>query len=96
MEVMFNPQAFSALTADSLPPPGPFILTSILDNPRDNASTPAFSAACADAKGVLFLEPLKPKEPELDHAIALPYLSVSVMIVLLKVFLVMMLFTVVE
>jgi hypothetical protein len=41
-------------------------------------------AACVAAKGVLFLEPLKPIPPALAHAIAFPNLSARVMRVLLK------------
>ena len=81
IEVILRPHVLRALTADSLPPPGPLILTSILDKPLEIASAPAFSAACAAAKGVLFLDPLNPKAPELDQEIALPYLSVRVIIV---------------
>ena len=83
--LIFNPAAFKALTADSLPLPGPFILTSIFTNPRNRASSAALSAACAAAKGVFFFEPLKPKAPALDQDIAFPYLSAKVTIVLLNV-----------
>ena len=43
------------------------------------------SAACEAANGVLFLEPLKPRDPALFQPIALPFLSVIVIIVLLNV-----------
>ena len=44
----------------------------------------ARAATCA-AKGVPFLEPLKPILPELAQAMTFPYLSVTVMMVLLNV-----------
>src|SRR5208337_841158 len=44
----------------------------------------AFSAASWAAKGVLFLEPLKPATPPLDHETTFPWGSAIVMIVLLK------------
>ena len=45
---------------------------------------PAFSAATCAANGVLFLEPRKPEPPEVAQDKAFPFLSVIVMIVLLK------------
>src|SRR5690606_5986325 len=49
------------------------------------ASFAACSAATVAAKGVDFLEPLKPAFPALPHTTAFPAMSVIVMIVLLKV-----------
>ena len=83
--VIFSPQPFKALTADSLPDPGPETSTSTSDKPKLIACSPALVAAIWAAKGVLFLEPLNPFAPELDQEIVLPYLSVILIIVLLKV-----------
>jgi hypothetical protein len=85
MDVTFKPAALNARTAASRPPPGPFTRTSMLLNPNAMASSAAFLAASVAANGVLFLEPLKPKVPELHHEMAFPKLSVKVMMVLLKV-----------
>ena len=83
--VILRPVARNDLMAASRPPPGPFTRTSMLLNPIAMASSAAFLAASVAANGVLFLEPLKPKVPELHHAMAFPNLSVKVMMVLLKV-----------
>ena len=83
--VIFKPHPFRALTADSLPDPGPETSTSTSERPRFMACSPAFVAAICAAKGVLFLEPLNPFAPELDQEIVFPFLSVMLMIVLLKV-----------
>ena len=72
MLVIFKPTEFSALTDDSLPGPGPLILTSIFFTPNSCAALPAASAATCAAKGVLFLDPLKPAPPEVAHDNALP------------------------
>ena len=85
MDVTFRPAARNARTAASRPPPGPFTLTSMLLNPSAMASSAAFLADSVAANGVLFREPLKPKVPELHHAIVFPNLSVKVTMVLLKV-----------
>jgi hypothetical protein len=45
----------------------------------------ASSAASCAANGVDLREPLKPREPDDDHEIALPLMSVIVTTVLLKV-----------
>jgi hypothetical protein len=52
--------------------------------PNSFAALPAFSAAICAAKGVLFLDPLKPEPPEVAQQTVLPCLSVIVTIVLLK------------
>src|SRR5690554_2462974 len=49
------------------------------------AALAAVSAAICAAKGVLFLEPLKPSPPALAHESAFPAVSVNVTMVLLKV-----------
>lgn len=84
MLVILNPAELSALTAESLPGPGPFIFTSKFFTPHSIATLLAFSAATCAANGVLFLEPLKPAPPEVAHDKALPCLSVIVTMVLLK------------
>ena len=82
--VIFNPDEPSALIADSLPAPGPFIITSTFFIPCSIAFLPASSAASCAAKGVDFLEPLNPLLPEEDHETVFPFKSVIVIIVLLK------------
>ena len=85
MLLTFSPQVFNARTADSRPGPGPLTFTSKFCKPYSSiACLPAFSAATCAAKGVLFLDPLKPDPPAVAHAKALPCLSVMVMMVLLK------------
>src|SRR6266550_6222197 len=44
----------------------------------------AFDAACCAAKGVPLRDPRKPSDPELFHDRTLPFMSVTVTIVLLK------------
>jgi len=84
MFVILYPTLFKALTAESLPGPGPFTRTSRLFIPKSIAFWPAFSAAICAAKGVLFLEPLNPDPPDVAHARVFPCLSVIVTIVLLN------------
>ena len=85
-EILFilSPPELSALTADSLPGPGPFTNTSTLCMPNSIATEQAFSAATWAAKGVLFLDPRKPEPPEVAQLNVFPCLSVIVTIVLLK------------
>jgi hypothetical protein len=71
--------------ADSRPDPGPCTKILTLLTPSAIASFPHCSAAIVAAKGVDFLEPLKPALPELPHTTVLPILSVTVIRVLLKV-----------
>ena len=82
--VILYPALLSALTAESLPGPGPLTRTSNVFNPKAEAFWPAFSAAICAAKGVLFLDPLNPDPPDVAHAKVLPCLSVMVTIVLLN------------
>ena len=56
-----------ARSADSRPEPGPLTKTSTLFIPLSTAFFRASSAATLAAKGVLFLEPLNPCTPVLDH-----------------------------
>jgi len=83
--VILKPILFNALTADSLPGPGPFTKTIKFLRPYSFPKFPAFSAATCAAKGVLFLDPLKPEPPAVAQHNVLPCLSVIVTIVLLKV-----------
>src|SRR6202012_2827817 len=82
--VIFNPQVFSARTADSRPGPGPPTRTSTFFRPCSCAATLAFSAATCAANGVLLREPRKPQPPEVAQDSVLPWRSVIVMIVLLN------------
>src|SRR5678809_699063 len=84
MLVIFNPQPFSARTADSRPGPGPPTRTSTFFTPCSCAAVPAFSAATCAANGVLLREPRKPQPPEVAQDSVLPWRSVIVMIVLLN------------
>src|SRR5260221_12876479 len=84
IETIFSPRAFRARTADSRPGPGPLMRTSRFLTPHSCAARPACSAATWAAKGVDFLEPLKPAAPEVAHAKALPWRSVIVTMVLLN------------
>src|SRR6185436_1373358 len=74
----------SARSADSRPAPGPLTSTSSVLTPCSMAFRPASSAATCAANGVDLREPLKPCEPAVDQAIVLPWASVIVIIVLLK------------
>ena len=84
MFIILNPLLFNALTADSLPGPGPLTLTSKFFIPDSLAMSPALSAATCAAKGVLLREPLNPDPPAVAHERVFPCRSVIVTIVLLK------------
>src|SRR5438045_780650 len=71
--------------ADSRPDPGPCTRTCTRFTPRPSASRAHCSAATVAANGVLFLEPLNPALPDEPQEIALPCVSVMVMVVLLNV-----------
>src|SRR5262249_3141774 len=79
-----RPAVERARTADSRPAPGPLTATLTVLNPDSFALLAAVSDACCAAKGVPLRDPRNPSDPELDHAITLPSVSVMVMIVLLK------------
>ena len=84
MLVIVKPTACSARSALSRPDPGPLTSTSRVRTPCSAAFLPASSAATCAAYGVYLRLPLKPIIPALYHAIALPWASVMVIIVLLK------------
>ena len=50
--VIFSPQPFKALTADSLPDPGPETSTSTSDKPKLIACSPAFVATKAGEQAI--------------------------------------------
>src|SRR5262245_43860828 len=84
IDVMVNPAACSARSADSRPEPGPATSTSRVRIPCSIAFWAASSAAIWAANGVDLREPLKPLVPDDDHAMVLPWASVMVIIVLLN------------
>lgn len=84
IEKTSNPAENSALTAASLPEPGPFTNTSTLRSPISYASFAAFSAQTWEAYGVFFFEPRKPFFPADDQQSAFPYISDIVTRTLLK------------
>jgi hypothetical protein len=84
MLVTSMPQACNARIAASRPEPGPLTITSTDFKPCTSAALAAVSAAICAAYGVDLREPLKPRPPALAHDKALPSVSVSVTIVLLK------------
>src|ERR1039457_1782389 len=71
--------------ADSRPDPGPCTRTLTRRTPALYASRPACSPATVAANGVDFFDPLKPAFPDELHEMVLPWLSVMVTVVLLKV-----------
>src|SRR6185369_3797091 len=84
IEVIWKPTAWRARSALSRPEPGPLTSTSRVRTPWSAALRPASSAATWAAYGVDLRLPLKPIMPALDQAIALPWASVMVIMVLLK------------
>ena len=82
--VTSRPTACSARMAASRPWPGPLTKTSTVFRPCSIAARAAVSAAVCAAKGVDFLLPRKPRPPEEAQEIALPCVSVTVTMVLLK------------
>ena len=85
INVISIPVACIALIAVSRPDPGPFTITSACFIPCSIASLAALSAAVCAAKGVPFLVPLNPQDPDEHQDIVDPLISVMVIIVLLKV-----------
>ena len=84
IEVMIYPIVWRDLSADSLPDPGPDTSTFNDFSPYSFAFVPTSSAAIWAAKGVDFLEPLKPFWPADDQASVFPFSSLIVIIVLLN------------
>src|SRR6202008_3784502 len=84
IEVIVKPAACSARRADSRPEPGPATSTSSGRMPCSIAFCAASSAATWAANGVDLREPLNPIVPADDQAMVLPWASVMVIIVLLK------------
>jgi len=85
MAVISSPAAERERMAASRPAPGPLTQTSILLRPKSSASLALVLAASWAAKGVDFLEPLKPTFPAEPQEIMWPCISQIDMIVLLKV-----------
>src|SRR5262244_1788010 len=81
---MVKPAACKARSADSRPDPGPATSTSRVRMPCSWALRATSSPATWAAYGVDLRDPLKPMVPADDQAIALPWTSVMVIIVLLK------------
>src|SRR5215213_99051 len=79
-----RPAAWRERMAVSRPEPGPLTKTSTLRTPCSWARRAACSAASWAANGVDLREPLNPTLPDVAHAIVLPWGSVMVTIVLLK------------
>ena len=80
-----RPDAWSDRTAGSRPGPGPLTKTSTSRTPWSIAVRAAFCAAICAAYGVLLREPLNPAWPALPQDRVLPFRSVMVTMVLLKV-----------
>src|SRR5215831_1083951 len=81
---MVKPAACKARNADSRPDPGPATSTSSVRMPCSWALRATSSLATWAAYGVDLRDPLKPMVPADDHAIALPWASVMVIMVLLN------------
>ena len=85
IDKILKPLACKALSAVSLPEPGPLISTIKVFIPYSSAFEAAESAATWAAYGVDFLEPLKPFCPAEAHEITFPLVSAIDIIVLLNV-----------
>ena len=85
MLVTLSPAALSARMAASRPEPGPRTRTSTCLRPCSMPLRAALSPARWAANAVDLREPLKPTVPALPHAMTLPWGSVRVIRVLLKV-----------
>src|ERR1700748_941154 len=84
IDVIVNPAACKARSADSRPEPGPDTSTSRVRMPCSCAFLAASSPATCAAYGVDLREPLKPIVPADDQAMVLPCASEMVIIVLLN------------
>ena len=85
IDKILKPLACKALSAVSLPDPGPFISTDRIFIPISKALTAAASAATWAAYGVDLRDPLNPLWPDDAHDITFPLVSAIVTIVLLNV-----------
>ena len=83
--VTTKPAPWSDLMAASRPAPGPLISTSMCLRPWSIPRRAAASAARWAANAVPFRDPLNPAVPALAEEMTLPWGSVSVINVLLKV-----------
>lgn len=72
-----NPKLDTARIDVSLPAPGPLTFISTCLRPISIAFFSAIVVAVCAAKGVLFLEPLKPQTPDEDQEITFPFKSVT-------------------
>src|SRR6202167_4655316 len=81
---MVKAAACNERSADSRPDPGPATSTSSVRMPCSCAFLAASSAATCAAYGVDLRDPLKPMVPAEDQAMVLPWTSVMVIMVLLK------------
>src|SRR6266849_6898710 len=84
IDVMVKPAACRARSADSRPDPGPATSPSSVRMPCSWPLRATSSPATWAAYGVDLRDPLKPMVPADDQAIALPWASVIVIIVLLN------------
>lgn len=75
------PKFCITLKAISRPAPGPLTTTSACLKPYSKAFLAAYSVEICEAKGVPFLEPLKPQNPAEAEDITFPLLSVTETIV---------------
>ncbi len=85
MLVMVRPAAWRERIAASLPAPGPLMYTSTIRRPWSIPRRAACSAARWAAKAVPLREPFNPDMPQLVDTSTLPWGSVRVTSVLLKV-----------
>lgn len=83
-ERTLTPALLSVRMAESRPEPMPLEKTLTSFTPNPCAFCTRFSVTCEAAYGVDFFGPLNPMCPALDHASAFPFMSVSVIIVLLN------------
>jgi hypothetical protein len=78
MPAMPTPFVMNERIADSRPDPTPLITTEISFIPIAAALSARTSPIFAAAKGVPFFAPLNPREPDVDHASALPLCRLDV------------------
>src|SRR3982751_4878517 len=83
IELMWIPLVEKARIEDSRPAPTPETTTATSLTPIATALSPKSSPTFAAAKGVPFLAPAKPSEPDEDQDTTLPAMSVKESLVLL-------------